>query len=113
MKRFSSRVAAVFFALVGAPGVALAAVAFPTTFQGLAVFAVGIISSLTAAAIGLGVVYFLWGVAGPIGESESAKSWEKFRDQIGWGILTLFIMFSIWGILRLLGNTLFGNNNFR
>ena len=84
----------------------------PTTFKGLAAFLVTIISALTALAVGIGVLYFLWGAATSIFDAGSAKSWEKFKNQFVVGIFVLFVMFSIWGILSLLGNSLFGTNNF-
>ncbi len=97
-------VIAVFFAL---PLMASAATGAPTDFKGLALLIVGIINTITGVAVSIGVIYYLWNVAVSINDASSAKSWENFRKQILWGILALFVMFSIWGILRILDNTLF------
>lgn len=90
------------------PAVAFAASA-PTDFKSLADLLVNIITAATAIVIGLGVVYYLWGVASSILKSGEggAKGWENFRTHVLWGVLIIFVMVSIWGILRVLSNTLF------
>ncbi len=92
------------------PLVAVAATA-PTDFKGLAKLAVDLLNAATVLAVGLGVLYYLWGVASSIKDGGSAKGWEKFRTQVVWGLIALFVMFSIWGILRILTNTLFKSYN--
>ncbi len=110
MTRPSILYGAILVAVSITPLVALAA---PSDFKGLANLIVSIIRGLTGAAIAIGVVYFLWGMVSAMTEAGSAKGWERFRGQILWGVITLFVMFAIWAILRLLGNTLFGTNNFQ
>lgn len=88
------------------PFVAFAATA-PTDFKGLAKMLVGIIDIAIPVVMSLGVLYYLWGIAMSIKDSGSAKAWENFRTQVLWGILALFVMVSIWGILRMISNTLF------
>ena len=100
------------FLISGLPLLATAATAAPTDFKSLTTLVIDIISAATALLVGLGIVYYLWGIAISIGQAGSAKTWENFRTRILWGILVLFVIVSIWGILRLLGNTLFGTNNF-
>lgn len=34
------------------------------------------------------------------------------RSYLVWGIIIIFVMVSIWGILQLLQNTLFGNGGY-
>ncbi len=69
----------------------------------------------TALLVGGALAVYFWGIAyhmfgySTSGNSTSAK---KLRDTILWGLLALFVMFSIWGIIRILGVTLFGTNNF-
>ncbi len=94
-------------ATVALPLIVSAATPAPTDFKGLAEFAVGLITTATGIAVGIGIVYYMWGVVTALNDSGSAKGWERFRGQILWGILALFVMFSIWGILRLLTNALF------
>ena len=104
MPKFSVKYVLVL--LLASPTVALAAGA-PTDFKSLANLVVSIIETATAVAIGLGVFYYLWGIATAFKDGDSAKGWEKFRPQVTWGIFALFVMVMIWGILRVLQNTLF------
>ena len=69
----------------------------------------------TALLVGGALAVYFWGIAYSMfgySTAGSAKSIENMRNMILWGLLALFIMFSIWGIIRLLGLTLFGTNNF-
>jgi hypothetical protein len=103
---FASRCIGIFL-LVALPAMALAQTAAPTDFKSLANLVVNIITAATAVVIGLGVLYYLWGIIVALKDGGSAKGWEKFRTLAPWGIFILFVMVMIWGILRVLGNTLF------
>lgn len=95
--------------ILALPAVALAAT--PRTFQELASFAVTILNSGTGLLILLGVVVYFYGISInilKIGEGEK----EKIKAYFFWGIIVIFLMVSIWGILRLLQNTLFGSDRF-
>ena len=55
--------------------------------------------------ITLGVIYFIWGVIQyVIAKDEEAK--KAGRDKMIWGIIGLFVIVSIWGLVGFLGNTL-------
>jgi hypothetical protein len=88
------------------PAVALAA-SPPTDFKSLANLLVDIIRTATVVVVGLGVVYYLWGIVAGLRDGASTKGWEKLRTLAPWGILIIFVMVSIWQILRVLENTLF------
>lgn len=96
-----------FTASVGLLPYAASAATSPTDLKSLAKVLVDLINIAIPVLISLGVVYYLWGIAYSIKDAGSAKSWANFRTQIAWGILALFMMVSIWGILRLLDNTFF------
>jgi len=52
---------------------------------------------------------YFYGIATSVpklGEGDS----ERLRAHFFWGIIALFVMFSVWGILALLRNTLFGGD---
>ena len=68
----------------------------------------------TAALIGVGLIMYFWGIVQKLFKAGSgnATSFDDIRTQLGWGLIALFIVFSVWGIIALLGNTLFGTNNF-
>ena|SRR3989338_4791307 len=88
------------------PSIALAAT--PRTFQELAALVVLIIDNATVVLIVAGIVIYFYGVSTNI-LNFTDKSGEKLRMYFLWGILVLFVMVSIWGILQLLQNTLFGD----
>lgn len=59
----------------------------------------------------LAFILYLGGVTVFLYRKESGEVWGKeFRALILWGIAALFVMVSIWGIIKLLQETLFGNN---
>ncbi len=53
----------------------------------------------------LAVVYFLWGVSQFILNSESDEAREKGKMHMIWGIVGIFIMIAVFGIIRLIANT--------
>jgi len=56
--------------------------------------------------IGLGLLYFIWGLATFIGNSGSEDGREEGKSKMIWGILGMFVMISIWGITAFVGDTL-------
>lgn len=82
----------------------------PTTFAGLAAIAVNVISILTGLAMGVGVFYYFLGMAKTMSESGSAKGWSRLRDQAVWGVLAIFVMVAVWGLLRVIALSLFGTS---
>jgi hypothetical protein len=68
----------------------------------------------TALLVGGAIALYFWGIAYNLfGSYAGGKSnVTSLRSNIIWGLLALFVMFSIWGIVRLLGSALFGGNNF-
>lgn len=88
------------------PALALAA---PRTFGELANIIVLILNNATTVLIVLGIVVYFFGISTNILKF-SEEGGERLRQYFLWGILVLFVMVSIWGILRLLQNTLFGSN---
>ena len=65
-----------------------------------------IIDQATKILIGVAVVIFFWNVAGSLWGEQTAEKTKKLRDTIFWGVLILFVMVSIWGILYILMVTL-------
>ena len=84
--------------------------AAPHTFAELADLITNLINGGIGVALILGIVIYFYGVATSIpklGEGDS----ERLRAHFFWGIIALFVMFSVWGILALLRNTLFGGGS--
>ena len=86
-----------------------AAFAAPRTFSELADLATNLINGGIGVSLTLGIVVFFYGTVSNFASSKDSIS-DKFRTQILWGIIALFVMFSVWGILALLRNTLFGGD---
>ena|SRR3989344_1445452 len=82
------------------------------TFQELALDIVEIIDTATITLIVFALVVYFWGMAVNIPHFGGEKGGEKQKAFFFWGLLVLFVMVSIWGIIQLLQNTLFGDNPF-
>ena len=74
--------------------------------KGLIISLGGIINLLIPVVFGLGLIYFLWGGAQFILHSDVQAKREEGKKQMLWGIVALFVMISIYGIIRLIGGTL-------
>lgn len=88
-----------------------AAFAAPRTFADLADLVTNLINGGIGVALILGIVVYFWGIVTTIPKQSTGDS-EKLRTQLVWGIAALFVMFSVWGILALLRNTLFGGGGY-
>lgn len=93
-----------------APSIALAAA--PNTFQELARQIVEILDVATFTLIIFGLVMYFWGMIRSIPHFGDEKGAERRKSFFVWGLLVLFVMVSIWGIIVLLQNTLFGDHPF-
>ncbi len=54
----------------------------------------------------LGVLFFFWGVAQFILAAGNPTAKEKGRSVMVWGIIALFVMASVWGLVKFLGDAL-------
>jgi hypothetical protein len=95
---------AFIFAFIILPSVVWAA---PRTYAELAGFLIQLINAGIGVALTLAVVVYFYGIVSNMSEANEGK-FEKMRTHITWGIIALFVMFSVWGILGLIRNTLFG-----
>lgn len=78
----------------------------PRTFAALVSEIISILDAATVTLVILGVVIYLWGMSVNILKFEDDP--DKRKAYFFWGIIVLFVMFSLWGIVAILGNTLFG-----
>ena len=65
-----------------------------------------IVGALIPVVFGLAVLAFFWGVAKYVLQAGNPKVREQGRHLMIWGVIAIFIMSSIWGIVALLGSTL-------
>ncbi len=97
-------------ALTVLPLVADAASA-PRTLRELAATIVSMMTYATATLVLLGIVIYLWGIASNMFSLSEGET-TAYRNYVLWGIVILFVMVSIWGILRLLQASVFQGNQF-
>ena len=85
-----------------------------TSVRCLAQAAGNLIGLATAALIGIAIIIYFWGIVRNLFKVSggNASSFDDIRKNLLWGLLALFVIFSIWGIIRLLGVTLFGTSQF-
>ncbi|PIQ66255.1 MAG: hypothetical protein COV96_02460 [Candidatus Zambryskibacteria bacterium CG11_big_fil_rev_8_21_14_0_20_42_18] len=72
----------------------------------------GLINPLLSLAVGLALVAFFWGLAKFIfrlGGDEKAV--EDGKRIMKWGLIALFVMVSVWGIIELIQQDLLGLNS--
>ena len=62
-----------------------------------------IIANLIPLLISLGLIAFIWSVIKFIGNSNDAEARGAGLRQMGWGIVGLFAIVSVWGLVSLLG----------
>lgn len=90
-------------ATLGAPVVAFAQLGNITNI----VTALGnIVNLLIPIAFAAALLFFFWGLAQYILSSGNEEAKEKGKQMMLWGILALFVMASIWGIVTFLGTAL-------
>ncbi|MBI4087775.1 hypothetical protein HY418_00105 [Candidatus Kaiserbacteria bacterium] len=95
--------------ILAAPALAFAA--SPRNFLDLSNLIVTLLNSATGVLIVLGIAVYFYGISTNIlkfGEGDV----EKLKNYFFWGIIVLFVMVSLWGILRILQDTLFVNDRF-
>ena len=96
--------AAALFVLLFAPAVALAAA--PRTFSDIATLALTIIGQATLVLMIAAVAVYFWSVAGNMLKLSKGES-AQWRSHFVRGIIAIFVMVSIWGIVQILQNTVF------
>jgi len=66
---------------------------------------------LTILAMGVATLVFFWGLVKFIINTGSGSEAEQAKGIMFWGIIALFVMFSVWGLVRLLQSTFQLNNS--
>jgi hypothetical protein len=59
--------------------------------------------------IGLALALFLWGVLRYL-FSKDGPGKKEARDFMMWGIVALFVMVSVWGLVRIVQDVVFGDD---
>jgi succinate dehydrogenase/fumarate reductase cytochrome b subunit len=88
----------------------IALAASPNNFSELVnLLITGIIKPIVPFLVGLAVVVFLYGVV-LLMFSEGGEKKEEGKQYMLWGIIGIFVMVSVWGLVAILGNAFQLNN---
>lgn len=62
--------------------------------------------TLLPLAVSTALLVFIWGLVRFLAKGGDTKATEEGRNIMVWGVLALFVMVSIWGILRFIQGNL-------
>ena len=83
----------------------LATHAAAMTFEELALDLVEILDMATFTLFIFGIVAYFWGISTNILNFGSEKDNEKKKSFFVWGLIILFVLFTVWGIIQLIRDT--------
>ena len=89
------------------PAIALAAA--PQTFAGLVTMLVSLMNSAIGTLVLAALVLYFFGILANLRKAQEGDS-SQLRTFFMWGIIAVFVMVSVWGILRILQATLFSGS---
>lgn len=77
-----------------------------TDFCGLASYVIGLLqNAVIPLLMTLAVAFFVWGVTQYVLNPASSEEREKGQQYMIWGILGLFVIVAVWGLVAILTNT--------
>jgi hypothetical protein len=80
----------------------------PRTFSDVANIFVGYFTALIPILVGLAVALFFWGIVKYLWSAAGdIKAHEEGRKMMAWGVIAIFVMVSIWGIVAILQRAIF------
>ena len=97
------------FLLILSPSIAFAALDF-SSFSALVNSFIVILSLIVPILVSVALLGFLWGIAKFILHTGGGKEQEEAKNVMFWGIIALFVMISVWGIVGLLKASLIGGS---
>lgn len=84
------------------------AVVSTTGLGGVLIDIANIITNLTPVVVALALLYFFWGLAKYILNAGDEEKKAEGRGIMIWGIISLFVIVSVWGIVGILNDTFTG-----
>lgn len=76
--------------------------------RGLVSVLIGFINIVIPVVSSMALAFFLWGAARFIYRSGDSEGHGHDRDMLTWGLVALFVLFSLWGIIAFLQNAFLG-----
>ena len=73
-------------------------------------FLTDLIYPATYLILGAAVVFFMWNMMQVIRNSDNPEELAKFKDKAVWGVVAIFVMVSLWGLVSILTTTFFGGS---
>lgn len=95
-----------FFAFFGSTGLALAQ-GTPRNFGDIANIIIDIVNTAVPVLITAALAAFIWGIAKSILHSDNPDARASGRTIMLWGILSLFVITFVWGIITVVQRTFF------
>ncbi|MBC7982134.1 hypothetical protein H7X65_03595, partial [Candidatus Parcubacteria bacterium] len=81
------------------------------SLMGIVMWLVGLMNQLVYVIIGASLVAFLYGILKlSFIDGHKPEAREQARKFMFWGIVSLFVMMSVWGLVRIFQFTLFGSS---
>ncbi len=80
-----------------------------TDFSSLVSLFIGYVKAIIPLIIALTLLVFLWGIFKLVFSGDSDKAVEEGKKFMTWGIVSLFVMVSVWGLVRLFTKTFFND----
>ena len=65
-----------------------------------------IVGALIPIVFALGLLFFFWGLAQYILASGDPEAQQSGRNKMIWGVVALFVMSAVWGLVRFLRETI-------
>lgn len=82
--------------------------AAPVTFKSVVNVVIGLINTVIPFLIGVAFVLVIWGIFKYVAAGGDNEKIAEGRRVIIWGVFTLFIMLSFWGLVTVVCTSLFG-----
>ena len=80
---------------------------------GLMVIIIGLIRQASLVIAALALLFFFWGLAKFIMNASDETKRAEGRSVMVWGVIALFVMVTVWGLVGILQNTFFGSGGAR
>lgn len=80
----------------------------PEDFGDIVCIFTDLVTTAIPVVAGLALVVFFWGLAKFILKADDVKAREEGRQVMKWGIVALFVLVSVWGIIFFLTNDILG-----